>query len=510
MKALFLAPLLIAAGAFAQDANKIDEKAGPSLTIYSSADPYGFDPQQYIEQARQGVPASNVPGFGVVKEIRSLNLKEGVNTLSFTDVAQFIDPTTVSFADLTAKAGTAVLEQRFQFDLVNPDKLLEKSIDSEVSVTVPAGEGKAETYTGKLMSINQGQLVLREKSGTVRILSRQGANIARTGNEVGLITRPTLQWLISSRTGGPHDIRTTYQTAGLTWKADYNLVLSDDERKADLSAWVTLLNLSGTTYQNAKLKLIAGDVQRAQNRQPQPVRMMARGGAAMADVAPGFEEKAFFEYHLYSLPRRTDITQNATQQLALFPTARDVGVEKVLVYYGQPQGAYWVFAQPYLERNLGNDSNKKVDIYFRFANTEANKMGMPLPRGKIRVYKQDDADKSLEFIGEDLIDHTPRNEKVLIRLGQAFDIVGERTQTNFTVDANGRVMTESFRIELRNAKKELPVHVVIKENLYRWTNWEIVKTTDEFAKIDARTIHFDVDVPADGKKVVEYTVKYTW
>ncbi len=287
-------------------------------------------------------------------------------------------------------------------------------------------------------------------------------------------------------------------------------MLSDDERKADLSAWVTLLNLSGTTYQNAKLKLIAGDVQRAQNRQPQPVRMMARGGAAMADVAPGFEEKAFFEYHLYSLPRRTDITQNATQQLALFPTARDVGVEKVLVYYGQPQGAYWVFAQPYLERNLGNDSNKKVDIYFRFANTEANKMGMPLPRGKIRVYKQDDADKSLEFIGEDLIDHTPRNEKVLIRLGQAFDIVGERTQTNFTVDANGRVMTESFRIELRNAKKELPVHVVIKENLYRWTNWEIVKTTDEFAKIDARTIHFDVDVPADGKKVVEYTVKYTW
>lgn len=510
MNTLFLAPLLLASVAFAQDRNQVDDKAGPSVTIYSSADPYGFNPQQFLEQARQGASPSNVPGFGVVKEVRTLNLKEGVNTLSFTDVAQFIDPTTVSFADLTAKEGTAVLEQRFQFDLVSPDKLLDKYIDKEVSITLPAGEGKTETFSGKLMSINQGQLVLREKGGTIRVVPRQGASIALTGDAGDLITRPTLQWLVSAKAGGGHDIRTTYQTSGLTWKADYNLVLGDDERKADLAAWVTLLNVSGTTYKNAKLKLIAGDVQRAQNQQPQPMMMRRNLGGAVAAEAQAFEEKPFFEYHLYTLPRRTDITQSATKQLALFPTARDIGVEKVLVYYGQPQGAYWAFAQPYLDRNLGNDSNKKVDVYFRFANTEANKMGMPLPKGKVRVYKQDDADKTLEFVGEDLIDHTPRNEKVLIKLGQAFDVVGERTQTNFTVDQNNHVMTESFRIELRNAKKDTPVRVVIKENLYRWINWEIVKQTDEFVKIDARTIHFEVEVPADGKKVVEYTVKYTW
>lgn len=483
---------------------------GPSVTIYSTADPRGFDPQQFIQQQRQGFNPGAVPGFGVVKEVRLLELKEGRQTVGFTDVPQFIDPTTVSFTDLTAPQGTTVLEQQFQFDLVSPEKLLEKFIDRPITARVAIGEDKIQNITGTLLSINQGQLVIRTEQG-LQLVERDKAQVELAQLPEGLITRPTLQWLLDARAGGAHQIRTTYQTDGLTWRADYNLVLANDEKTADMAAWVTLLNLSGASYANARLKLIAGDVQRV-GPQRMPRDVMARAGVLAAE-APGFEEKAFFEYHLYTLPRRTTIRQNATQQLTLFPTARGVGIEKVLVYYGLPEAQAWVFPNPMLDRNLGNQSNKKVDVYLRLANTEKNNLGLPLPRGRVRVYKEDPAstggDNTLEFIGEDLIDHTPRNEKVLIKLGQAFDVVGERTQVDFNVDQRAHMVSETIKVELRNAKKE-PVKVIVKENLYRWVNWEIVKTSDDFKKIDARTVHFEVEVPAEGARTVQYTVKYTW
>ena len=218
----------------------------------------------------------------------------------------------------------------------------------------------------------------------------------------------------------------------------------------------------------------------------------------MEAAEPGFEEKAFFEYHLYTLPRKTDILSNTTQQLTLFPTARDVKVEKLFVYYGLPEAGNWgFFPQPQQDRNFGNQSNPKVDVYTRFFNKKENNLGMPLPKGKVRVYKRDDADGTLEFVGEDLIDHTPKDEKVLIKVGQAFDVVGERTQTDFNIDTNRRTMQESIKVQIRNHKKDA-VKVVIKENLYRWTTWEIVTSSDKYDKKDARTIHFEVDVPADG------------
>ncbi len=506
--ALASAALLVSAAPLLAQPAAPNNDDGPAVTIYSTADPAGFNPQQYIQQNRGGFVPSNVPGFGVVKEIRSLDLKEGRNTLSFTDVAQFIDPTTVSFTDLTNPQGTAVLEQRFEFDLVSPEKLLEKYIDKEVSMRVPTGDGKFDVVKGTLLSSNQGQLVIKTDAG-LRMVPQFSGQVELGALPNGLITKPTLQWLVSAKQGGKHKVRTTYQTDGLTWRADYNLVLAEDEKTADLAAWVTLLNLSGTSYENAKLKLIAGDVQRIQQAQPAQYMMKAaRGGIAMEQDA-GFQEKAFFEYHLYSLPRRTNITQNGTQQITLFPTATGVGTEKVLVYYGLPEASHWIFPQPMQDRNLGNQSNKKVDVYIRLANTEKNSMGMPLPRGKIRVYKQDNDDGTLEFVGEDLIDHTPKNQNVLVKLGQSFDVTGERTQTNFDINVNGHVITETIRIKLSNAKKT-PAKVIIKENLYRWTNWEITKQSEDFKKIDARTIHFEVDVPAEGDKSVEYTVKYTW
>jgi hypothetical protein len=502
-----------AGGALANDATAVQLPAavaadeGPSVTIYSSADPASFDPQRFIAQQRNGYDNNwvwNVPGFGVVKDIRHLSLDAGRNELRFTDVAEYIDPTTVSFTDLTDPEGTMVLEQNFQFDLVSPSKLLEKYVDREITADVVMGD-ETERVRGTLLSASQGQLVVQTSNG-LRLLNA-GAQVRLGELPGGLITRPTLVWKLDAEQGGEHEVRTTYQTGGLTWRSDYNLVLNADDTRADLGAWVTLMNVSGAAYENARLKLIAGDVQRVTS-QPEVYRMGMARSAMKSDS--GFEEKTFFEYHLYTLPRRTDVLANTTQQITLFPTAQGAEVEKVMVYYGLPDAAYWgFFPSPRTDRNFGAQSNPKVDVYIRFENEEQNKLGMPLPAGKVRVYKMDDADGTLEFIGEDLIGHTPRDETVLVKVGQAFDVIGERVQTDFSIDNSRDEMFETIRVELRN-HKDSAERVIVKENLYRWTNWEIVESNVEHEKIDSRTMHFDVDVPARGERTITYKVRYWW
>ena len=225
-------------------------------------------------------------------------------------------------------------------------------------------------------------------------------------------------------------------------------------------------------------------------------------------AAPGFQEKSFFEYHLYTLGRPTTLPQNSTKQIELFEAARGVPADKVLVYYGLP-GNYGFFPDPVTDRGFGVQSNKKVDVYLRFKNSGDNGLGIPLPSGRIRVNQLDTDDGSLEFIGEDVIDHTPRDEEVLIQLGSAFDVVGERKQIDFRVDTARNTMEETIEIELRNRKDE-PVEVLVKENLYRWTNWEIVESSHEWRKIDARTIHVPVRVDAGEEAKLRYRVRYTW
>ena len=508
-----LAAALLAAPARAQEAPRDTTRdEGPSITIYSSADPAGFDAQQFITQQRMGynpTAAWQVPGYGVVKEVRTVTLGTGRTDLKFTDVAEFIDPTTVSITDLTDPAGTSVLEQNFQFDLVSPAKLLEKYLDHDiVHETLKDGVPVARV-SGKVLSVNQGQVVLQTAEG-IRFFSASDPGFRLPALPEGLLTKPTLLWKLDSATGGAHRVRTTYQTSGMTWRADYNLVLNGDDTQADVGAWVTLINLSGASYKDARLKLIAGDVQRIAPQRPMAPMKSGRDRGALAGAAQGFEEKSFFEYHLYTLPRRTDVLDNATQQITLFPTAAGVNVEKVLVYYGLSDAANWgFFPEARTDRDLGARGNAKLDVYVRFKNEKANQLGMPLPKGKIRVFQKDDADGTLEFVGEDLIDHTAKDEQVLVKLGQAFDVVGERTQTDFQVDTSRKTMTESFKIQLRN-HKGTAVKVVVKENLYRWTTWQITARSDEFAKQDARTVHFDVVVPPDGEKTVTYTVQYTW
>jgi hypothetical protein len=495
---------------------------GFSLTIYSTADPATFDPQDYVrEQTLNAYYARQnpLPGYGVVRENRAIDLQKGETEVRFTDVASGIDPTTVSFESLDPKTPAVVLEQNYEYDLVSADKLLGKYVGKDVQVTrqgIPTptvvGATGVETINGTLLSFDASTLVLQDADGKVKVLTRgpeiQSIELAKS--DAGLITKPTLVWKIQSDSAGQPVARVTYQTDGLTWRADYNVSVNADDTAADIGAWVTILNQSGAAYPDSKLKLVAGDVQRVKPPQPFYGGMMLRQAAAAEAQAPQFAEKSFFEYHLYTLDRTTSLSNNSTKQIELFPPKPDVPITKEYVYYGIPQQFRFVtFDNPNMDQNLGTDSNKKVDVYLELTNSEKNGLGIPLPAGRIRVYKTDEADGSKEFIGEDVIQHTPKDEHVMVKLGSAFDIVGERKQTSFNVNYNGHEITESFEIKLRNHKKE-QVRVIVKENLYRWSNWDITAASDQWEKQDFRTIHIPVDVPADGEKTVTYTVKYTW
>ena len=362
---------------------------------------------------------------------------------------------------------------------------------------------------GTLISSNDG-LVLRGADGQIHAL-REWSNIRFGELPGGLITRPTLEWDVDSDKGGSQRARVAYQTGGITWWADYNLIFTEgadaNSGFVDVGAWVSLLNQSGARYQDAKLKLIAGDVNRVEAAQ-EFARLQVTGSAMVADAAaPGFEEKAFFEYHLYTLGRPATIPNNSTKQIELFDSATRVPAKKQLIYYGADFGGY--YGQPMMDREMGPSSNTKVDVWLKFDNDKASGMGMPLPAGRMRVSQQDKADGSLEFIGEDTIKHTPKDEDVRVKLGTAFDVVGERRQTDFVLNTKGRVMEEAFEIKVRN-HKEQSVEVIVRENLYRWSQWSLIEQSSPSEKKDARTVEFPVRVAADGEAVITYRVRYTW
>lgn len=479
--------------------------AQTAVTIYSSAQPGSIDPQTF----KSGGEGVVVPGYALVREERAFTLKSGHNALRVSDVPGLIDPTTVSFASLTDPKGTRVTEQSFEFDLTSATKLLSRYLEREITVEQARGQG-VELITGTLVGL-QGGLTLRQADGSVRIIpSHSGVRLP--GLPGGLIAKPTLAWDIDAAVAGTHKSRFTYQTGGMTWWTDYNLTYSEPRPgscRMDVAAWVTIVNQSGATYSDARLKLIAGDVQRARARGyavPAPQSMMRAADAAKAE---SFQEKAFFEYHLYTLGRTTTLPNNSTKQIELFPTAVGVGCEKNLVYQGQA-GISSYYGSPVTDRNYGVQTNKKVDVYLRIKNSTPNGLGVPLPAGKIRVSKLDESDRALEFIGEDLIDHTARDETVQVKLGSAFDVVGERRQLDYRVDSSAKWIEEDIEVKVRNQKPDETVTVLVKENLYRWSNWTVLRKTHDFTKDDSRTIVFPVKVPPKGEATVKYTVRYTW
>jgi hypothetical protein len=476
-----------------------------AITIYSSASPGAIHPN-----SRYG--GANVPGYGMVRHMRNMNITQKESILKFTDVAALIDPTTVQFKSLTDPKGTKVAEQDYQFDLVSHEKLLEKYIDKKISIEKIVGD-KTEVIEGTLLSMHGG-MTLKTTDGTIKTVNGY-SSVNFPDLPGGLMTKPTLVWNIITEKTGEHKTEVSYQTQGITWWADYNLTFKEgkdaNSGTVDFSSWVSIINETGATFDKAKLKLIAGDVQRASRADVMEGRGMALAGApppSPSPTAPKFAEKAFFEYHMYTLNRPVTLPDNATKQMELVPAVIGVPVEKILVYTGVPQ-RYWNWGGVYYDRNYGLETgSKKVDVYLKLLNKEENGLGIPLPAGRIRVNQRDD-DGSLEFIGESSINHTPRNEEVLVLLGSAFDVVGERKQLNYTMDATRKFADEEIEVRIRNQKKQ-PVKVKIVESMYRATGWTITSTSVEYTKDNAHQVSYLVTVPAEKEQVIRYTVHYTW
>lgn len=486
--------------ATAASAETSNPASDDSITIYSRMQPGAVSPDLYRPSGGVGFGA-NVPGYAIVRHDRTYNIPSGINALRITDVAALIDPTTVTFESLD-KPDTRVLEQSFQFDLVSQEKLLQRYLGQTITVEQPRGD-QVDLVEGTLLGIGDG-LTLQMKDGSVRAV-RNYSNLQFSQLPGGLNTRPTLEWLLDSPSKGDQKTRIAYETQGMTWWADYNIILDETTGcSMDLSSWVSIINQSGAGYQNARLKLIAGDVHRAE---PAPMQREIMFKAAMASDAAGFEEKSFFEYHLYTLGRRTDLPDNSTRQIQLMPTADGVGCKKELVF--APTLSYSWYGALQLDQEYGRYNQGEVNVYLRFANEESSGLGIPLPAGRVRVNQTDTADGSLEFIGEDVIGHTPRNEDVLIRMGNAFDIVGERTQTGFQLDSRTRNLSETIEIKLRNHKAEA-VEVTVLENLYRWSNWQIENPGVPYEKENSNRIRFRVNIAPEDEAVIRYTAHYTW
>jgi hypothetical protein len=477
-----------------------ESRSDDSITIYSSLQPGAISADLYRPAANRRF-GGQIPGYAIVRHDRAYDIEKGLHPLRVTDVAALIDPTTVTFSSLD-EPGTRVVEQSFQFDLVSQSKLLQRYLGQRITLEQPRGDN-VDLLEGVLLGVGDG-LTLQLDDGTVQAVRSYG-NIRFSQLPGGLITKPTLEWLLDSPSGKTQKTRLSYETSGVTWWADYNIIYDETrECSMDLSAWVSIINQSGAGYEEARLKLIAGDVNRAGPKIP--ARDMVYK-MAMAEDAVDFTEKSFFEYHLYTLHRRVDLPKNSTKQIQLMPAARNIECRKELVFaptMGMPWHGYQQFDQEY-----GRYGNSDVNVFLRFSNEKSQQLGIPLPAGRIRVNQLDPADGSLEFIGEDVIDHTPRNEDVLIEMGNAFDVVGERKQTDFRVDLRTRNLWETFEIRLRNHKNEA-VDVTVLENLYRAANWKIENANRKHARETSNRIRFNLTVPSEGETVVRYTAHYTW
>ncbi len=417
--------------------------------------------------------------LALVKDVRKMQLAKGVSEIKFQDVAAEIDPTSVYFLSITAPDKVAILEQNYEYDLVNSAKILQKYVDQQIALSAKEGI----SFSGTLLSASGQDVILREDDGGIKIVNMSIVqNMDFPKLPEGLITRPTLVWSVSSQQAGDQQVEVGYLTTGIQWHAEYVGVANKDDSALDLGGWVSIDNHSGASYGNAKLKLVAGDVHRAQESPRRFMRKEMLYQAAVADVEQ-FEEKAFFEYHLYTLQRPATVANNQIKQISLFPSAA-VKVQKKYSYDGARDA-------------------KKVRVNLEFQNKKEFGLGMPLPRGKMRLYKKDD-DAALVFIGEDFIEHTPKDEKVRVNVGSAFDIVGERIQKDRRAIGKNS-WEETWEIKLRNHKEEA-VEVTVIEHLQM--DWEILRKTHEFTKKDASTIEFVVRIPKDGEVVIEYVVRY--
>ncbi|HBG27856.1 MAG: hypothetical protein A2Y10_09250 [Planctomycetes bacterium GWF2_41_51] len=426
--------------------------------------------------------------FGVVKEQRQMTFDEGLNTIRFTDVASSIDPTSVSFECLSSPGKISILEQNYEYDLVGTSSLLQRYIDKDVTISIKgSGADKGQTIVGTLLASKDNNLIIKDHEGNIKIISESSIeNISLKHLPDDLVTKPTLVWLAQSEISGNENCQVAYTTNDISWKADYSAILNENENGFDFSGWVTIDNKSGTAYRDAKIKLVAGDVRRIVE-QPQPMMEYQMMYKARAADAAGFEEKPFMEYHLYTLGRKSTINNNQTKQIEFITPAQNVPANKIYLYERQK-------------------NSEKIQVKFEFENKQQYGLGIALPKGKVRVFKRD-TDESLEFVGEDEIDHTPKNEKLALYIGDAFDIAVEYKLIESRVERRSR--WEKHSIELRN-RKDSDVLIFVDEKFPAWVNWKIEEATHSYLKKDAATARFTVEVPADKVVTLEYSVNQKW
>ena len=460
------------------------------LVFFSALPALGGEVVSSTEADQTGVEVTVYnTDLALVKDVRSILLKEGQGELRFMDVASAIRPETVHVKSLNDPRSLAILEQNYEYDLISPEKLLEKFVGRTVKIEVWNDyQGKREIVEGTLLSTNNG--LVFDIGGQI-YLNYPGLKIVPSIPD-NLYARPTLAWLYANSAKEKHDVEVSYLTKGMTWKADYIFVLDDADTASDLTGWVTLNNRSGAAYRDATLKLIAGEVQTIADVVPPP---MYRGmGMPVPEAAPSFVEESFFEYHIYNLSRKTTIGNNQTKQISLLEAfGTKIGKE----YITRGERRYFTSS---LQRGL---LKQKVDVVISFKNSEENNLGMPLPKGIIRLYKKD-SKGSLQFIGEDRIDHTPRNEEVRLRVGEAFDVVAERRQTRYKKLADNLYET-SWELIVRNRKKEESVVVSFMEPV--WGDWEVIASTHPYEQADAFTLRFDVPAKPDEEVVVKFSLR---
>lgn len=424
--------------------------------------------------------------LALVKDKRDMKIPLGLNTVNFDDISDRINASSVTFKSLTSPNEVNIREQNYEYDIVNEYKLMEKFLGQKVTVTT-----KGETsYTGYLLSTSGTVILSAEKGGSGGVFTVQSSDIQSIqypSLPQGLITKPTLAWLINNNSGTVnHDVLVTYLTGGLSWNADYVATLSAEEDYIDLTGWVTLTNNTNMTFENAKLKLVAGDINTVTSYMTDQMVRYESASVMAKNTAAGFTEKEFFDYHLYGLQYPTTIKASQTKQIELLSSSK-IPVTKKYVFDG-----------------LYND---KVQVLMEFKNDEKSNLGMPLPKGIVRVSKADD-DGSLEFIGEDSIAHTPKDEEVEVTLGNAFDVTGTRTRVS-SRKTSSTSREDTYEIVIKNHKNS-PVDVTVVEHLGGWESWEIVSSSSPYEKIDSNTVNFIPTVGADGTVTISYTVELSW
>src|SRR3984957_1302026 len=492
-----------------------------------------FGGSLYAQQASQPSLTIYNQDFAVVRQELPLDLKSGENQINVSDITVHLEPDSGILRDPVGKHSLHVLEQNYRSDPISESLLLSlyegKTIDFEVGtgpgMQIVKGKVIRSGYTPHDnfamnrygQSYYQGQTAMASGQPVIEVNGQLRFSLPGTPVFPNLtddsILKPRLEWVLSADKPGKFPAEFSYVTGGMTWEADYNIVAPEKGDVVDIVGWVTMDNQRGRTFENASIKLMAGDVNKIKpgmNGRDR-LQMYAQMGAAAQSVSLPVTEKAFDEYHLYTLERRTTLRDRETKQVE-FIRAAGVTTKQVYIYDGVKidPNRYngWAWENIRNDHSYGTESNPKIWVMREFRNSDANHLGMPLPKGRVRFYRRSD-DGQIGFTGENTIDHTPHDETVRTYTGNAFYVAGERRRTNYILDSGKNTATESFEIKLRNHKKE-PVEVRVVEHLYRALTWDIASSSSEYKKTDSHTIEFPVTIAPDEERTISYTAHYTW